>query len=73
MKVDWFSRGREAFTEGRPCFIRDARISSRERAAWYAGWKHQAALNNFPNLSEADRTDLAQSIGQILESIRSLP
>ena len=70
-KVDWFSRGRDAFTEGRPCFCQDARISSADRNAWYEGWKHQRNLNTDPATGEAHREALA-TIAEILQSIRDL-
>ncbi len=44
--VDWFSRGRDAFTEGKKCFIDDARIRGDQRQNWYDGWNHQALLNS---------------------------
>lgn len=64
-KIDWFSRGRDAFTEGKPCFIRDGRISGADRTAWYDGWKHQRNLNTQP----AAAADLAEAIAG-LQSIR---
>lgn len=71
-KVDWFSRGRDAFTEGRPCFIRDARISGRDRSDWYAGWNHQRSLNASPPL-QADVDAAIEGIDGILKAIRALP
>lgn len=73
MKVDWFQRGRDAFTEGRPRFIKDARISGKDRAAWYAGWNHQANTNNLAKLAPEERAELATAFGEILSAIRSLP
>lgn len=64
-KVDWFSRGRDAFTSGKPCFIDDARISGADRQAWYRGWHHQRNLNTRP----ATATELAEAIS-FIQSIR---
>ena len=72
-KVDWFSRGRDAFTEGRPCFIRDGRISGNDRSAWYAGWNHQSRINGLANLPAEERANLAAAFADILTAIRSLP
>ena len=72
-KVDWFQRGKASFTAGSPCFIKDARLSNKDRAAWYAGWNHQSQMNGFANLTPGARTDLAESIGAILQGIRGLP
>ena len=55
-KVDWFQRGRDAFTEGKPCQITDARINGQDRQAWHDGYDHQQALNN--PMSETDRQEL---------------
>jgi len=73
MKIDWFQRGKDAFTEGRPCFIRDSRISSKDRSAWYAGWNHQSRTNYLANLPSEERENLAAAFGQILEAVRSQP
>jgi len=72
-KVDWFSRGRDAFTEGRPCFIKDARITGNDRSAWYAGWNHQAGINHLAKIPPETRADLAASIAEILTTLRSTP
>jgi hypothetical protein len=64
-KVDWFARGRDAFTEGVPCFIRDARLTGQDRQAWYAGWRHQQNLNTCP----AEATELAATLAA-LQAIR---
>lgn len=72
-KVDWFSRGRDAMTEGRPCFINDARISGQSRQSWYAGWNHQARLNNSKNSTAAEIDEALAAIQQIIESLKSLP
>ena len=69
MKVDWFSRGRDAFTEGKPCFIQDARISGADRSAWYAGWNHQSKINGLAQMPADDRAELAAGIGEILTSL----
>ena len=55
-KVDWFQRGRDAFTEGQPAHITDARINGRDRQAWHDGYQHQQSLNN--PMSDADRDKL---------------
>lgn len=73
MKVDWFQRGRDAFTEGRPRFIKDARISGKDRAAWYAGWNHQANTNNLASIPEEERAEAASAVGDILKALRSKP
>ena len=67
--INWFNRGRDAFTEGQPCFFNDARITGASRQAWYDGWKHQRNLNTSP----AARADLDQAIASIGEIIKSLP
>lgn len=67
-KVDWFSRGRDAYTAGRPCFIDDARISSTDRQAWYAGWRRQHDLNTNPAEAEA-RAEAIKGLQQILDSL----
>ena len=72
-KVDWFSRGRDAFTEGRPCFIQDARITSKDRTAWYAGWNHQSRLNNARNIPAKDRAEAVAGLAEILNTLRSTP
>lgn len=73
MKVDWFERGRDAMTEGSPCLITDARISNRDRQAWYAGWNHQARLNSARSIPPGDRTAAVKGIQQILNSLQQLP
>lgn len=72
-KVDWYSRGRDAFTEGRPCFIKDARISAADRTSWYAGWNHQSRVNGLAKMSEQDRAALSDAFGEILAAVRSQP
>lgn len=72
-KVDWFSRGRDAFTEGRPCLIQDARISGKDRSAWYAGWNHQARLNTAKNIPAEARAEAVDGITEILNTLRSTP
>ena len=72
MPVDWFNRGRDAFTEVRPCFCNDARISGASRQAWYNGWRHQQALNTSPALREELDQAIA-GIGEILDLIKSQP
>ena len=70
--IDHFSRGRDAYTEGRPCFCDDARLSGFSRQAWYNGWNYQRNLNTTP----AARADLDQAIagiGEIITNIKSLP
>ena len=70
MKVDWFSRGRDAMTEGRSCLITDARISGPDRQAWYDGFAHQARLNNSKSISETDRSEAIAGIQQILDTLK---
>ena len=71
-KVDWFSRGRDAFTEGKPCFCQDARISGADRNAWYEGWKHQQRLNGSPRL-QAEVNEAVEGIQEILTALRAMP
>lgn len=66
MKVNWFERGRDAMTEGRPCIITDARISGPDRQSWYGGWHHQARLNTAKNIPPSDRTDAIAGLQEIL-------
>jgi hypothetical protein len=73
MKVNWFDRGRDAMTEGRPCLIRDARISNQDRQAWYAGWNHQARLNTAKTIPPGDRADAIAGLQQILDQLNSQP
>jgi hypothetical protein len=70
MKVNWFDRGRDAMTEGRPRIIRDARISSSDRQAWYAGWQHQASLNSAKSIPAADRAEAVAALQEILETLK---
>lgn len=58
-KVDWFSRGRDAFTEGRHRFLDDARINGQARADWYRGFDHQKALNS-TQASDEERQKTAE-------------
>jgi len=73
MKVNWFDRGRDAMTEGHPCVITDARISSADRQAWYAGWHHQARLNSAKSIPPGDRSEAITGLQSILESLKQLP
>lgn len=70
MTVNWFDRGRDAMTEGRPRIIRDARISSSDRQAWYAGWQHQARLNSARSIPAADRAKAVAGLQEILETLK---
>ena len=70
MKTDWFNKGRNAYTDGKPMFCQDARISGCDRNAWYAGWKHQQNLNTQPAAAAAQAEAIA-SIGQILTTVRN--
>lgn len=70
MKVDWFSRGRDAMTEGRPCFIDDARISGPDRQAWYDGFNHQAWLNTRKSIPETDKTEAIAALQEILDTLK---
>lgn len=72
-KVDWFERGKQAFSAGLPRFIKDSRLSNKDRAAWYAGWNAQSQTNGIANLAPDARTDLADAVGSILAEIRTLP
>lgn len=70
--VDHFSRGRDAYTEKRPCFCDDARLSGKARNAWYEGWKHQRNLNTQPAAAEAQQAAIS-GLGEILAKLKSLP
>ena len=67
--VDWFSRGRDAFTEGKRCFFDDARVRGDQRQAWYDGWNHQARLNNRAKMSDADRAEVIAELQKIRDSL----
>lgn len=69
--VDWFSRGRDAYSDGKPCTISDARLRNDQRQAWYAGWNHQARQNNRLQISDEERTELLADIKEIADSIRT--
>jgi hypothetical protein len=69
--VDWFSRGRDAFNDGKPCSIHDARLRSDQRHAWRRGWNHQARLNNRLQITDAERAELVAEIKEIADSIRT--
>lgn len=71
--IDWFSRGRTAFAEGRDCFFDDARVRGDQRQAWYDGWNHQARLNNISKLSESDRAEAVANLQNIRESLNAAP
>ena len=71
-KLAWFDRGRDAFTEGRPCFIADGRASGKDRQDWYDGWKHQQNLNTPPASEEARAATIAE-LESIKNEIISLP
>jgi len=73
MKVNWFDRGRDAMTEGRPCLITDARISGPDRQAWYAGWHHQARLNSSKSIPAGDRAEAIEGVRGILNTLKQLP
>ena len=73
MKVNWFDRGRDAMTEGRPCRITDARISGSDRQFWYAGWHHQARLNSAKSIPPADRSEAIAGLSEILQALKNLP
>ena len=73
MKVNCFDRGRDALTEGRPCLITDARISSPDRQAWYAGWHHQARLNSAKNIPTGDRSEAVAGVQEILNTLKNHP
>jgi hypothetical protein len=67
-KADWFSRGRDAFTEGRPGFCDDARISGKDRAEWHRGYAHQQALNS-TQASDDERRQTAEAWTQLCNEI----
>lgn len=69
MKTNWFDRGRDAMTEGRPCLITDARISGADRQNWYAGWSHQSRLNHSKLIPQAERDAAIKGIQEILNSL----
>jgi hypothetical protein len=71
MKVDWFSRGRDAMTEGRPCHINDARISNASRQDWYSGWNHQARLNNAKHITPEARAEAIAGLQDILDTLKT--
>lgn len=71
MKVDWFSRGRDAMTEGKTCFIDDARISGADRQAWYDGYNHQARINAQKYIDLKDKTEAIAGLQEILEMLKS--
>jgi hypothetical protein len=66
--TDWFSRGRDSYTEGKPCYFDDSRTSSAGRRAWYEGWNHQRNLNTQP----AAKRDLEETISALEEIKQSL-
>ena len=68
--VNWFSRGRDAFTEGKPCEIADARISSRARQKWREGWNHQARMN-MPKRSPKEIAEFKDGVAGILAALKS--
>lgn len=71
MTVDWFQRGCDAFTEGRPCEIADARTTGLARQKWHAGWHHQARLNTAKKLTPEARAEAASGIAEILKTLRT--
>jgi hypothetical protein len=70
--INWFIRGRDAFTAGKPGFCDDARISGASRQAWYEGWKYQRNLNTTPAARE-DLDEAVASIREIILAIKSHP
>jgi len=68
--VDWFSRGRDAYTEGKRCFFDDARVRGDQRQSWYDGWHHQARLNNSSKISDEDRAEVIAELQKIRDAIR---
>jgi hypothetical protein len=70
-KVDWFSRGRDAYTEGRPGFCDDARISGKDRAAWHRGYEHQKTLNT--QASDEEREQTAEVWAQLCDDLFPKP
>ncbi|BCU76017.1 hypothetical protein [Luteolibacter sp. LG18] len=67
-KVLWFDRGRDAFTEGKPCHFDDARVSGHDRQEWYRGWRHQQHLNAKPR-PDHEREDTRAALREIRESL----
>lgn len=70
MKIDWFSRGRDALTEGHPNIITDARISGADRQKWHEGWLHQAYLNGPKNIDPIARAEALATISEILKELQ---
>lgn len=68
--IDHFSRGRDAYTAGKPMFCQDARITGAARNAWYAGWRHQQNLNTQPAAAAALAESIA-GIDAILANLRN--
>ena len=71
-KVDWFERGRDAFTEGRPGFCDDGRISGQDRADWHRGYRHQQALNS-TQASDEEREQTAKVWSELCEQLFPKP
>ncbi len=70
MKIDWFSRGRDALTEGRPNIITDARISGADRQAFHEGWLHQSRLNGQKNIDPIARAEAISTLSEILKELK---
>jgi hypothetical protein len=68
--VNWFARGRDAFTEGKPCELTEARISSRARQKWRDGWNHQARLTARKRSPE-EIAEFKTGVAGILEVLKS--
>jgi len=69
-KVLWFDRGRDAFTEGKPCVITDARITGKDRQDWFDGWRHQKNLNA-KEAPESERKKTIAALRSIREALDS--
>lgn len=67
-KVDWFTRGRDAFTAGKSRHIQDARITGRDRNDFRRGWNFQARLNAPPR----DPVALTEALAELRDLRNSL-
>ena len=72
-KVNWFDRGRDARSEGKPCIITDARISGVDRQNFYDGWHHQARLNAKLQLTDEQKAEIEAGFAAIRSALGTLP
>jgi hypothetical protein len=70
--VDHFTRGRDAYDAGKPCFCDDRRITGRSRDDWYRGWHHQRRLRTDP-AAQADIDAAVTGIQQIRDILNAKP